>query len=330
MGTLARIEVSYHAHNSYFVAVNQWPIRIGRSLDNDVVLDDPHVAAYHLSLVGSTSEGLSVQVLETVNGICVNGCYHERQAHVELPYQRGCVEIVLGRTTLRIRTLFNALEPELHLHTLHHIHPVKVGGLLLALAVGMHLGEQYLDTTESSNFWRKLPETLLGTPLLYMGWAGVWALLCRLFAQPLHFWRHVALACGVYLAANGIDFLLRFIGFSFSWGVLEAWNRIPIWMLFSWLIFKHLSLVAPARQRILMFMCSAFYLVGVGVSLQQQYAKTYRLTDKLYASTLFPASLQSVKPVSLDVFSKELKSELLSKLEADLQRKSIDAGGDDF
>ena len=46
-------------HVRQSVAVPHWPLRIGRALDNDVVLSDPHVAAHHLVLEPSGAAGLA-------------------------------------------------------------------------------------------------------------------------------------------------------------------------------------------------------------------------------------------------------------------------------
>ena len=50
------------------LTVAQWPLRIGRALDNDLVLSDPHVAAHHLH-IASTETGLQLHVDETRNGV---------------------------------------------------------------------------------------------------------------------------------------------------------------------------------------------------------------------------------------------------------------------
>ena len=51
MGALALLEVldrDGQVRQSY--PVLEWPLRIGRALDNDVVLTEPHVAPHHATI----------------------------------------------------------------------------------------------------------------------------------------------------------------------------------------------------------------------------------------------------------------------------------------
>ena len=49
--------------------VTRWPLRVGRALDNDLVLSDPHVAAHHLHIDASDAGRLQLHVDDTRNGV---------------------------------------------------------------------------------------------------------------------------------------------------------------------------------------------------------------------------------------------------------------------
>ena len=50
------------------IGVRRWPVTVGRAVDCDVVLDDPHVAPHHAAL--SQEDGAVLLVVgETVNGV---------------------------------------------------------------------------------------------------------------------------------------------------------------------------------------------------------------------------------------------------------------------
>ncbi|OYU75487.1 MAG: hypothetical protein CFE45_32705, partial [Burkholderiales bacterium PBB5] len=49
------------------VDVHAWPVRLGRAIDNTVVLDDPHVAAHHATLLTDEQGQLLVQAGDSVN-----------------------------------------------------------------------------------------------------------------------------------------------------------------------------------------------------------------------------------------------------------------------
>ena len=44
------------------VGVREWPLRVGRALDNDLVLDDPHTAAHHFSVEPDAEGRVTVMV----------------------------------------------------------------------------------------------------------------------------------------------------------------------------------------------------------------------------------------------------------------------------
>ncbi|MBM3292963.1 MAG: FHA domain-containing protein [Candidatus Aminicenantes bacterium] len=69
--------------------------RVGRSGDNDLVIDDPEVSGRHLEIV-ATANGLTMRDLGSANGTQVNGRLVREQS------LQGGDEIVLGRTTLRL------------------------------------------------------------------------------------------------------------------------------------------------------------------------------------------------------------------------------------
>ncbi|KAB2872882.1 MAG: FHA domain-containing protein, partial [Burkholderiaceae bacterium] len=51
------------------IDVHAWPLAIGRALDNDIVLPDPHVAAHHATLAPGDDGRLRLQVGESRNGV---------------------------------------------------------------------------------------------------------------------------------------------------------------------------------------------------------------------------------------------------------------------
>ena len=75
---LAVVEVldreSLDGHDGHDAPVRQthvvtaWPLRIGRALDNDLVLADPHVAPHHLQ-VAVAEGGVRLVVGDTRNGV---------------------------------------------------------------------------------------------------------------------------------------------------------------------------------------------------------------------------------------------------------------------
>ena len=94
------IEVlSRHGDVSTRVRVTSDEARIGRAFDNDVVVDDPHVAPHHARIYRAEDGELVAEDLGTLNGL-----YPEHGAHratrVLLAKEPG---LRMGRTIVRVR-----------------------------------------------------------------------------------------------------------------------------------------------------------------------------------------------------------------------------------
>jgi hypothetical protein len=72
MATRAIIQISEvisdGAVSSRVFEVKQWPVTIGRALDNDLILVDPFVAPHH-ARIEKTDESYKIVALQTDNGI---------------------------------------------------------------------------------------------------------------------------------------------------------------------------------------------------------------------------------------------------------------------
>ena len=85
------LEVKTRGLHRYF-ELDRSVTRIGRALDNDIILSDPTVAPYHLKITVTDSAGINIENLAEVNPTRING---RQQAQIEtttLP-----VDLQLGR-----------------------------------------------------------------------------------------------------------------------------------------------------------------------------------------------------------------------------------------
>ena len=82
-------------------SVHRWPLTLGRALDNDVVLDDPHVAAHHATLAPDSQGRLQLVVGDSVNGVTVGRTRHTAGAQLLLPQLQTRAVQVLPRLLCR-------------------------------------------------------------------------------------------------------------------------------------------------------------------------------------------------------------------------------------
>src|ERR1044072_3577600 len=76
-------------------------VRIGRGYDNDVIIDDPYVAAQHLRVFRDEAGQLVAEDLGTTNGTFLDGS-RTRLARIAV---HGAQPIRIGQTYLRVREI---------------------------------------------------------------------------------------------------------------------------------------------------------------------------------------------------------------------------------
>ena len=109
MGAVMWIEVlSRHGEVAARERIDASEARIGRAFDNDVVVDDPHVAPHHLRIFRGEDGELVAEDLGTLNGLYPE---HGAKRVTRLPLARE-PGIRVGRTILRVHDAAHAVAPE--------------------------------------------------------------------------------------------------------------------------------------------------------------------------------------------------------------------------
>ena len=153
MGALMWVEVlDRHgevAARHRFDDIARWPVRVGRAPDNDIVLDDPHVAPHHAQISMDRDGNLHIDDEGTLNGV-INESTHQRQARIACTSQPL---VRLGRTRLRIRDGREHVAPELALETGLGQGGLAAGLALMVLALGLlDLWLGYTGDTPAAHF----------------------------------------------------------------------------------------------------------------------------------------------------------------------------------
>ena len=303
--------------------VATWPLRVGRALDNDLVLGDPHVAPHHFTIAPGEA-GLMLDVANTVNGVQFGSKRLRRGEQLALSPDGDAIELGVGRTRLRVRLPGQALAPELALAPTTSLKrratPVAVVALLLIASV---LFVSYL-ANDPETFARAAGSTLLSATVGIALWCGVWALLSKLFTRQAHFGWHLRVALFAGLTLMALDALPALIAFAFSWPAVTDFSFIAEIAVISTALYFHLLAVEPARHRVLKWAAFTCGVVGVALTLWFNVQRTDLFGDELYMNHLFPPALRVAKPVSTDTLVNSL-----TPLKATLDRKAKEAGNDD-
>lgn len=297
----------------------QWPVTIGRSVDCNVVLDNPHVAGRHATL--REDDGvLSVQVGDSLNGVQLKGRRLGAQERADLLPQDV---LQLGATRLRVRRASDLLAPERLLTPEPPRSRVPLLGLMLAVA-GWQAASHWLVTDPGERLTDYLP-ALLGLPLALAVWSGFWAAGSRLVRHQFDFGAHARIAFGYSLIAGIVTLLLPLAAFSLGWPLLSRITGIAAMAVLWAMVLAHLSRMLPARRRLLAAVMGTIFLAGVSLFLTRSYQLRDRLFPELYVATLAPPVVRVAPAVATTRFIDEARA-LKSTLDAHI--KDEDAEGD--
>ena len=303
--------------------VQHWPLRIGRALDNDLVLSDAHVAAEHLSLAHDETD-LTLVVGSTKNGVQFGAKKLPAGARQALPTTGEAPEFGIGRTRLRLRLPSHTLAPELPLAVVAPLRQrlVPILGAALLLVLGM-LFNTYLDT-DADGLGRAIGSTLLSTVAGALIWCGAWALLTKTFTHQARFGWHLRvflISSTAWLIVGAVPAVLAF---AFSWPWLTDFAFLGTYAVGAAAFYFHLLAVEPARHRALRWAAVACGVTGVALTLWFNVQRTDLFGEELYMNHLFPPAMRLAKPVSNDAFISGL-----AQLKAPLDKKAKETSGAD-
>jgi pSer/pThr/pTyr-binding forkhead associated (FHA) protein len=314
---LALVEIlDRDGHVRQAVSVEQWPVTIGRAIDCDVVLDDPHVAAKHATVTDEDG-ALSLHLGDSVNGARL----------LNRPVCAGTTTVLpsgevfqLGGTRVRVRRASDPLAPERAL--------APVGGRisLLVLAVALlarTVAEQWLDTDPGGRLIEYVPWLVGGAALLAL-WCGVWAVGSKLFHHRFEFSAHARIAMSYLLALGVTGLLLPLAGYALSWSFLSRITGFVAGALLCAMVWQHLTLILPSRRRVLALIMGTLFVAGSAVILSHNYQANDRYFTELYDPTLAPPALRLAPAVTTERFIDESR-----RLKAVLDAHAGDDNGSD-
>ncbi len=278
-----------------------WPLRIGRALDNDLSLGDPHVAPHHC-VIDVDAQGLALQALQTANGVQVGARRIQAGQREALPDDGQAIELLAGRTRLRLRRAGDSLAPEQPLAgaptLLGRIGPTLAAGLAFALAQAF---STWLDS-DPDVFLRTLGSTALTTLMGAAIWIGLWSLLSKLFTRQTHAGWHLRVFLVSAFAWQVVGALPGVIAFALSWPWVSDFGFVAGYAIAAAALYFHLLGVEPARPRLMRGVAAAAFVAATGLTLWNQQQRTDRLGSDLYLSSLQPPALRLAKPVPAERF----------------------------
>ncbi len=274
----------------------QLPIRIGRAYDNEVILDDEHVAARHAIIEENTEGNLQIRDLDSRNGLRYQG---RRQAQLELS---GHTVVRLGQTHVRVRRSSFEVEPET-IDTSNYqwegLRPALTGALMV---VGLTCLNAWLSQTEGFNLVVYL-QAVISVLLAAMLWSGIWAAANRLFGRSPRFGRHLFIVASAMVGLQLWNALSTFLGFMFSWEWFSRYGSHVEILLLAVAIYLHLSTIKRRYTRGLLMLCLFCSALGSGLILMTHQRNSGSFADEVYMGDLFAPGLHLARDEDIDHFT---------------------------
>ena len=220
-------------------------IRIGRAYDNDIILDDPHVAAHHLALRQNEVGEWSAEDLGSTNGLFTEA---DGRRHSTLVLSENRV-FNIGHTALRLRGPSYPVAPERVMVAGDAFHGPRAWAVVALLAAAL-FGIEALGLWQGEFGETKLSKFL--TPLTSMAgtvivWTALWTLLSRLFSGQAQFLRHLRIALIGVLAMSVCDEIIEYAAYIFSITGLSALSGLQVWIATALTTFFHLRAISNTR-----------------------------------------------------------------------------------
>jgi hypothetical protein len=229
-----------HRENALRQRVHGASLTIGRAWDNDIVVDDPHVAAHHLRLTRGDDGTWVAEDLGSVNGLHIGDT---RQRHERIVLATG-MSLRIGQTLLRVHDAHEPVAPEVVLTHRRSHWPIALA--LLALVFLLELLQLWLGETGEPKLIRYLTQLLILAAAVIL-WTSGWAVDTRLFAGHARFGTHLLIASAALLAYALYDQLSELGAFALSWPGLARFSYVAAWLLLAAACYAHLRVLGRAR-----------------------------------------------------------------------------------
>ena len=296
-------------------------VRIGRGYENDVVLDDPYVAANHLGVFRDDSGRLVAEDSGSVNGMFLDRD-NARQERIVVDGERP---IRIGHTYIRIREASHAVERERVGRPESRPLPIVLAGALGIAVLGIDALAIWLaqiGEPRASNYLTPL----LGAALLIITWVSIWALLSRIFSGRARFARNLLIALSALLGFSIYNEAAQFSAFALTWPTAINYEYVAMWTVLAAACFFHLREVGPSRLKLKGAVVASLLALVVGIQTLQQSEAFYDSGRQNTVRRLMPPALRLAPVRDERAFFSEIE-QLKATLDSDrMQARNKDAG----
>lgn len=296
-------------------------VRIGRGYDNDVVVDDPYVAARHVRVFRDEPGRLVAEDVGSANGMFLDG-NKSRHERIVIDGERP---IRIGHTYLRIRETSHAVERERVAGPELRVLPIALIAVLSAVILGIDVLAVWLaETTEPKASSYLTP--LLAVAVSVVAWVVVWALLSRIFSGRSRFQRNLLIALLGVLVFTLYDELAQISAFALTWRIPANYEYVAMWSILAAVGFFHLREVGRSRLALKGGLVLALLALLIAIQTVQQFELINDSGRQNTVRRLLPPALRLVPVRDEKTFFTEIE-QLKTKLDSDLAQVRAENAG---
>ena len=289
---------------------------IGRGYENDVIVDDPYVAACHLRVFRDDAGQLVAEDLGGINGTFLDGS----TSRVSRFVIDGGRPIRIGQTLLRVRAHDYSVEPE-------RIAPAERHTLVLVVAItavlfGFIVLRVWLAQVGEPRLSNYVTPLLTFAGIMVV-WVGIWALFSRIFAGRSYLVRNLLIALSGFLASLIYNEFARYASFALTWPLPSTYEYAASWLILAAVFFLHLRVISATRLWLKGVIVAALLVVAIGVQSLQRSETFSDIGRQNAARLLLPPAFRAVPLRAPDAFFADV-ADLKAKLDAD--RKQVRPG----
>jgi len=270
---------------------------IGRGYENDVIVDDPYLAAHHLRVFRDDAGQLVAEDLGGINGTFLDGS----TSRVSRLVIDGGRPIRIGQTLLRVRAPDYSVEPERIAPAEQHTLPIVVVVAVTVVLFGFIVLRVWLAQIGEPRLSNYVTPLLTFAGIMVV-WVGIWALFSRIFAGRSYLVRNLLIALSGFLASLIYNEFARYASFALTWPAPSTYEYAAAWLILAAVFFLHLRVISATRLWLKGAIVAALLVVAIGV---QSLQRSEALSDSGRQNTarlLLPPSFRAVPLRAPDAF----------------------------
>lgn len=293
-------------HGSRYFPISKPVVRVGRALDNDLILSDPSVSPYHFALRRTEDGGYQLHSLADENGIWIRG----RQIAEPLDLSGLPLEFDAGRTRIRILDRSQSVAPTRLISCLNGGRCVFGNWgwalALFAVLIAFSAFDNYLSTPQVlswKSFWRDqltIIVTVLGVSLGLL-------IINRLTSQRWDYPSSLSFVSLLLITAFALDQFIPFADYFLTsplpgYIISVAWVLILLPLALAWFLIRlHHGNTAGSILLITLLLTPAAYVQI------KDLVTHYNLLDDFskkafYSDSLYPWDKRISETLSIDEF----------------------------